>query len=841
MDDLEHSVVIAEQDWEIFYEESEECSVQPAWLASLDNSGISDTDDEENSTQESVSGLQAKPDKTNKEPDAAALTQSDAYDLEEPECLSSKMDNERSAEQTAEISLNDVSTVCACFTPDSSVSINDTSFTDQQHTASDINDFKEHYENCSEDKSGQAIGEPITSFPCIQDVGHVSSSEGERALKVSESSASTKKEKERWFVTVNDSPVMLRVKSGQKKRRKKKTSKMLVQQDKARERQSSVSDNKTEEGQILQNDSMQPLQTYSESIYFNPNPDCGEVILASCHNHELISSPVRESEREAFENSSIPNITCTSETSEMSTSCTFSPKCKKNSNISTDVFEINPFASVNSPSPSILADLDAQLQTDALIKDRTIKNELKSKTLITTPVPPATNNSGNKAHDDNQDDSSRLILETCLKSASLEKLQEQEPEMQEELKLPSQGTKNQGSQSLEATVSPNCPIYALSSFWDEMEKLTINDILHLRSAHNRSPMSRIAEWNDKDLLTSKHDSVQDIDLMDDSADSGYFTHVDESKPDRSSCELSTLSDSEEELLQILNRSASPKPQGQTENLSFTYIPHHDFDQNDESESLDIIKLSHQDGIQHYLDPAIEVQSLFLASSLDSNGNPFELEIIRRNPVLSFSDTTNNQSMLTFSESVIKEINGSGSSDRLGSTVASFPVAQNLSICEMYDDFFSDFEVGNFFFPSTKDRTVPIFSASHSVVRDLVLPKVEELHFDPDFEEDNMPIRGRTFFSSQPEMGTSPAGMANLCFSMSQRRNWSSLFSLRKARFIGKGSTWHHKVTSWIFSNEAEKTSHVSRPQKIAPRLQVGNKSLLQLTEPLTDAAFISSK
>lgn len=782
MDDLEHSVVIAEQDWESFYEESEECSVQQAWLASLDNSGISDTDDEGNSTQEPVLDLQTKPDKTNKEPDAAALPQSEVYDckaenpVKDPECSSCKMDNESSVEQTAEISLNDVSTPCACLIPDSSVSFNDTSFTDQQHAAPDIKDFKEP---C------QVIGEPITSFACIQDAGHVSSSEGERALKVLESSATPKKEKERWFVTVNDSPIKLRVKSGQKKRRKKKTSKMLVQQSKASERQCSVSDN-------------------SESSSFTAK--------------------------------------------EANTSCAFSPKCKNHSNTPSETFE-SPRASANSPSLSILRDTDGQTQTDALINDQTINKELKSKTLIITSDHPVTNNLGHNAHEDTQADRSRLILETCLTTTYLEKVQEQEclPEMQEELKLPSQETKNQESQkqSLEAAVGPNCPIYALSSFWDEMEKLTINDLLHLRSAHNRSPMSRsvTAEWNDdhqedKDLLTSKHDSVQEIDLMDDSADSGYFTHVDESKPDRSSCELSTLSDSDEELLQRLNRSGSPKPQGQTEDLTFA---HHGFDQNDESESLDIIKLSHQDGIQHYMYPAIEVQSLFLASSLDSNGNPFELEFIRKSPVLSFGNTTNYQPMLTFSESLTKEMNGSGSSDRLDNTVTSFPVAQKSSVCEMYDDFFSDFEVGNFFFPSTKDRTVPIFSASHSAVRELVFPEVEELYFDPDFEADNMPVRDRTGFSSQSEMATSPSGMPNLWFSMSQRRNWSSLFSLRKVRFIGKGSTWHHNVTSWMFPNEAEKASYVSRPQEIAPRLQEGNRSLLQMTEPQTDVEFISSK
>lgn len=870
MDDLEHSVVIAERDWESFYEESEECSIQQACLASLDDSGFSDTDDERDSTQGPFLNLEIKPDKPNKEPDAAALTRSEVdvckaeNTLEEPE--SYKTDNERPAEQTAEINLNDVSTACACLTSDSSVSVNDANLTDQQHIAPDIKDLREHNESHSEGKSCKAIGEPNTSFPCIQDAWQVGSSEGETALKVSESSATPKKEKERWFVTVNDSPVMLRVKSGQKKGRKKKTSRKLVQPGVVTERQCSVSNNNkkgevvvvTKDGQILQNEFMQPLQTYSESVYFNPRPNhfCEEVILGSCNNQEEVLSPMKEPEKEAFEKPSIPNIDCTSEASsfiaeEENLSCAFSFKCKDNSDVPTETLENNPPASVNSPSPLILTDI-ALLQTDALVNDQSIANRPNSNTQVTNPDHPMTNNLSHKSHEDTQDNGSRFILEVCSTTTPLGKLQEKKyrTQMQEELKLPSQEAQNHGSQkeSLEAAVGPNCPIYALSSFWDEMEKLTINDILHLRSAHNRSPMSgsvitEESDVEDKGLLTFKHDSVQESGLIDDSADSDYFTHVDESKPDRSSCELSILSDFDEEFLQILNRSGNPSPEPQhvkeqTENFNSTDIPGHEFVPNNESESLDIIKPSHQDGIPHYLYPVLDAPSLFLTSSQDSNGNPFELEVPRKTPVLSFDNSADNQSMLTFSEILTKNINGTGSSDRHGSTVVSFPFTQNLSVCEMYDDFFSDFEVGNFFFPSIQDKTVPIFSASRSVVRDLLFPKVGELDFDPDFEEDNMPVRDVSCFSSQPDMSTSPSGMPNLCFSMSQRGNWSSFFSLRRIRFIGKGSTWHNKVSSWIFQKEAKKaTSYVSRAQL----MQVGNKSLLQLAEPQKHAVFISSK
>ncbi|KAK2858025.1 hypothetical protein Q7C36_005944 [Tachysurus vachellii] len=869
MDDLEHSVVIAERDWESFYEESEECSIQPAGLASLDGSSLSDTDDDDakKSTQVPDLDLQIKPDKTNKEPDATTLRKSEVDDCKpenpskEPECLSYKTNNERSAEKTAEINLNDVSTTHACLTSDSSISVNDTNYTDQQLTASDVKDFRKHNENHSDDKLCQATGEPDTSFSCIHDAEHVGSSEGETVLKVTESSATPKKEKERWFVTVNDSPVMIRVKSGKKKGRKKKTSRKLARHSIGKERQSDVSNNinKEEEkevkkdGQILQYKYMQPSQTYSEHIDFNPCPNhiFEEVILGSCNTQEVVFSPMKEPEKEALEKLSIPKTNCTSLfiAGEGNISCDFSFKHKDNSDDPTKSLENNHPVS---PTPLILTEAD--LQSDAVVNDQSIAIRPKSNIHVTIPDHPWSINLTHNAHEDTQSDGSRLILEAT--ATPLEKLQEQEylTKIPEELKLSSQDTQNQGSQneSLEAAVGPNCPVYALSSFWDEMEKLTINDILHLRSDHNRSPMSRSVisdesdvHLEDKEPLTSKHDRVQESDLMEDSADSDYFTHVDESKPDRSSCELSTLSDCDEEFQQILNRNPSPEPQHvkeQTENMKSTYIPGHEFDRYMETESLDIIKLSHQDGIPHNLYPAIEVESLFLTFTQDSNGNPFELEDIRKIPVLSFGNTADNQSTLTFSELLAKGINGAGSSDRLSNTVASFPFAQNLSVCEMYDDSFSDFEIGNVLFPPTKDKTVPIFSASHSVVRDLVFPQVEELDVDPDFEQDNMTIRDLSHFSSQSEMSTSPSGMPNLFFSMSQRGNWSSLFSLRRRRFIGKGSTWHHNVSSWIFPKEAKKaTSYISRSQQVALLMQGGNNSLLQMAESQQCAVYISKK
>ncbi|XP_061076488.1 uncharacterized protein LOC133110419 isoform X2 [Conger conger] len=95
------------------------------------------------------------------------------------------------------------------------------------------------------------------------------------------------------------------------------------------------------------------------------------------------------------------------------------------------------------------------------------------------------------------------------------------------------------------------PVYAISSFWDEMEKLTINDILHLRLVSN-------AQYP-RDFPHLEDTAVADVS---DAADSGYFPHPDDSKPDRWTGDASLFSDFEDEFQQHLGASANPSPEPQ---------------------------------------------------------------------------------------------------------------------------------------------------------------------------------------------------------------------------------------------------------------------------------------
>ncbi|CAB1353988.1 unnamed protein product [Coregonus sp. 'balchen'] len=125
---------------------------------------------------------------------------------------------------------------------------------------------------------------------------------------------------------------------------------------------------------------------------------------------------------------------------------------------------------------------------------------------------------------------------------------------------------------------PTRPVYAISAFWDEMEKWTIKDILHLRVSRSPSPLKDSLHPQESDrahvdvTVTDMQNSYrtdiaedysQDSSLVDtsDTADSDYFTHNDDSpKPDRSSCEFSTFSDFDEEYMQFFGTSSNPSPE-----------------------------------------------------------------------------------------------------------------------------------------------------------------------------------------------------------------------------------------------------------------------------------------
>ncbi|XP_030634301.1 uncharacterized protein perm1b [Chanos chanos] len=737
MDDLDHSVLIAEQDWNKFYEESEECSLQQPDLAQSDDSGLSDAEESRHAVPELSRPIQSSLEHPAVSGEGTSESQTDLVQGSESGIPSEQPDNtnnlrtdnpepelripeEKCTRQPGQRALSDsnnAGAIPSCLAFEVNAEDHDKNLTKEQQNYSK-NPGGQQDERQTEDKTDQVIVEPVTHSPCGQVNRHSKVLEqqetSETVTRVTDDVAGQKTEKERWFVTVNDSPARLRASvcaSGQKKRRKKKSSRKSTHR------------RPTSEGQC----------------------------------------PLFRSETEA--------------------------------------------------------EGEGDNESDA--KDNQFP-ELQHSNTIPRKVP-----QNLQLQDEHLSQSGHVIGEPMHCPEGTEG---QEPS-------------NERTAILDEALGPTRPIYAISSFWDEMEKLTINDILQLRIANNRSPLrmrideetaptdDNILHLMDQGQGSSKDESLQDSVSVDDTADSDYFTHLDDSKPDRSSCEFSTFSDFDEEFLQILQSvSATPTPEPQDaeeKNQSFlestdtkvfyqdqtleaTILSHH-------RKSEDLMMLRSENGTPLYLFPNSDSQDLLLSTCQDPDLSPIIVEgsnAVRAtpSPVLSVSDILDDHFLMSlqeiFKEDCDEQEPRARSWDRPRSTVP-IPYSDNLSVSESYDYFFSDFEVGNLFFPSkeglqkTEEKTVPIFSTSHPVVRDAAFPEVEEI-VETEEEDECAPIRVMTRFSSQSQHRTEASATPDAYFYTNQRRNWKSLFSLRRIRLPEKGMSWCRQASSWVFPAIARK-------------------------------------
>ncbi|KAL7859882.1 hypothetical protein SRHO_G00150290 [Serrasalmus rhombeus] len=335
-----------------------------------------------------------------------------------------------------------------------------------------------------------------------------------------------------------------------------------------------------------------------------------------------------------------------------------------------------------------------------------------------------------------------------------------------------------GARNLETidTVSqPTHPVYAMSSFWNEMEKLTINDILRLRLVSQAQHPSV--------LLQPEDSGIADIS---DAADSGYFTHFDDSKPDRSSGDMSFISDFDEELSQLQTQEAAKLDEGSRESPnSGNAMWESDADPSGTgTEMEDVFMLSSETALPPplYRDNAqqcfrkmcknISVQNLQAleaepfrkilrnASLLslhsvhsthsihteveDDYVDPFD-RVDASSPVcLSDEEEEMESAGITFSE-IIQYLFGGDepecSTSTTDNTAASYLDGTGTSVPETYDHFFSEFEGGSLFHPlvdnssSSKEELVPIFSCSCSVNTNLQFPEVYDYFFSDDSHSD----------------------------------------------------------------------------------------------------------
>lgn len=309
------------------------------------------------------------------------------------------------------------------------------------------------------------------------------------------------------------------------------------------------------------------------------------------------------------------------------------------------------------------------------------------------------------------------------------------------------------------------PVFAISSFWNEMEKLTINDILRLRMIGSAQHPSVLTQPDDRSVADTT-----------DAADSGYFTQPDDSKPERLSGDMSFISDLDEDLEQLqtkISLKRDDEPCGfPSRSSSVTW-------ENDSDPAMvgeDVVYISSEAALPEHLYAAdaqhcfrkmcknISVQNLqdleaqpirqmlrnaSLLSIHSEAEDPF-YHVNTSYPTCLSEDEDMESGGITFSE-IIQYFFCDDEPERCSSradndTTASHLEESGTSVPEMYDHFFSEFDSGNYFNPFENDQMVPIFSCTRSN-RNLQFPEAYDYFFpdspvqsDEDDDNDYSPIK-----------------------------------------------------------------------------------------------------
>ncbi|KAL4658502.1 PGC-1 and ERR-induced regulator in muscle protein 1 isoform X1 [Arapaima gigas] len=701
MDDLDYSIYIAEHDWSSFFQECEECDVLQASLASLDDSGLSDPDDGERpllnmAAQPLLEALSVKCRFSTEMPQAAE----DIFSCKkEDECLESE-----SVPNKDPASHSFCQVPGPCNAPPRPL------------------------------KSGLLVipDEPQT------DLQIKSNPELERTDYLGNSNEFPRKEKERWFVTMDIGQTRSRENvgtSGKKKKRKKRHSRSqselglgcgdwdpAIQSGSEAERCGDAEPR----GQELPWE-LEGFQSRGETAV------CTGETRHQFHSLWAIWQP----NTETFDPPS----------SALSASEDTQPPTVVSKNVCVVVRDyLDGLLPQGQQSTTQQPDLTTVLPGTS---DLECLNEIRTETdHVFQDGVVLSSGRKEKIH---REDEQVMKTEELTQASSMQNLDIQknlppltDPEDKELQDFSAVGpastlTTTECCVSQEPlTLNPTYPVYAISSFWDEMEKLTIKDILHLRLvSHVQSP--RDLPYN----LTADPS---------DAADSDYFTLLDESKPDHPSSEFSTSSDFEEDFLQEINTSTDPSPEPPDQG------PLHPVQS--ERENSCLYFLSHQESEQQFRSEPVE--------HTESVGKTC--------PTLFDSDMLTDSFNIPFSE-IFKCSLGENEAtfsplDTSAAVCLTDENAQKLSVPEMYDYFFAEFETGSLFFPLSQRCDGNKMNSVRS-----------------DDEDDCKPVRVVTRANSrvnEPEEAVAaPDTYEQFCTDSDWKGNvfWRNPFSLRGTRFL----------------------------------------------------------
>uniref|UniRef100_A0A3B3VWI5 Dentin sialophosphoprotein-like n=1 Tax=Poecilia latipinna TaxID=48699 RepID=A0A3B3VWI5_9TELE len=719
MDDLDHSIHIAENDWISFYDDSEECNLLQASLAFPDDSSLSDSEDSGNfnTGQQETNG--STDSNTSEESCTGGilveqLFQSDATCMKQGEISVSFPETNTISTTSAD---KEIAQEILAKTSDSN--------TNTLQTNPLSNYSSEGRGMLSRDGAAQMTSDLKSNkkpdlLSCKQ-----------AAPSASEPDTTGRAEKERWFVTVNDNLAWRRGRSTSVKKKLKQKN--------------------PGEAENVQNSDTERGREQSRGIQLNRNKESGELSeepLSSRWDSDSYLSAVEsvEEAQHPLEEHLIKRLPL---------ECPLSPTCDNQNvslTLSIDATAANydgyatPEPPFTPPSPEIPDE------------NSTYGNDTCSE----THLPPSP--SGGSREDQLSPDSTQSL---CSATDSPETFAKAAGQAQ--------------------------PVYAISAFWDEVEKLTINDILQIRMGISCRLTEETAGPDASDLPTdpSQFDPL-DNSMMDtsDAADSDYFTQPDESKRDRSVCEFSS-SDFEEESWQFANLSKNSSPDLQNKSQrsdSCLFL--------DEDDSTDYERRETPVALDQSLDCQDFQNVISCQRRMTKSRSMYNVQALTKEDVAPLPSLSIDQNDLPLSRD--QPLQAFLSHTDLQDYRISFP--------EIFEYFFTEYDNT----PLHTEKPIPIFSCSRPAVQDLTFPN-PHVFLSTDCEEVDkvspMRLMSHSFFHASPHRSSGAAGV-------DRSHSWKSFLSLRKIRFPDKGSICCSESGAWIFPVDTEDIRMGSQNQAV---------------------------
>lgn len=322
-------------------------------------------------------------------------------------------------------------------------------------------------------------------------------------------------------------------------------------------------------------------------------------------------------------------------------------------------------------------------------------------------------------------------------------------------------------------------VFVMSSFWSEMEKLTINDILGLRLISRTAPDRHLPPVQEKEPTDGL-----------DWSDSGFFTQLDEPKPDGAHEDECSIQNPMEEPSKNVNICAHDVVLTPLTDLSQPVAP--------AAVHTDLRRISKNVSVRNL--PALETGSHSWKKQTLQTQNEEEFEkfdFISKEPDEGDCFASSAQHSVSLS-GIFDFIFGRKQSNASPSTKddsSSYPYGN--SVPETYDHFFSEFDTESFFYPfigagdQVKDEVAPVFSRSRSACTNIQYPEVYDCFFassssdesstESDEEENHSPIRVVTRFSRTSSSSKFPTDMYDGFFTdkdLTQNLFWKNMFSFR---------------------------------------------------------------